>query len=57
MMISMGIVMIVFALSFASTSITPLIYPEFQKSMQILFWIFTVLTILGIGCSWKRRVS
>ena len=55
MMLSMGIVMIVFSFMLGSTSITPEMAPGFLASMQIIFLVFFVLTILGALISLDKK--
>ncbi len=47
MMISMGIMMIIFSLFIGQAEITPERYPQFLNSVRTGFIIFTVLSILG----------
>jgi hypothetical protein len=53
-MLSMGIVMLIFAVTMGSTRITPEFYPAFLKSMQIAFAIFSVLSAIGVFASLAR---
>ncbi|HPM61861.1 MAG TPA: MFS transporter, partial [Methanoregulaceae archaeon] len=55
MMLSMGIVMIVFSMLLGSTSITPELSQGFLASMQIIFVVFFVLTILGALISLDKK--
>ncbi len=55
MMLSMGIVMIVFSMLLGSTSITPEMSQGFLASMQIIFVVFFVLTILGALISLDKK--
>ena len=55
MMLSMGIVMIVFSFMLGSTSITPEMSPGFLTSMQLIFLVFFVLTILGALISLDKK--
>ena len=53
-MLSMGIVMLIFAVTMGSTRITPEYYPAFLRSMQIAFVIFSVLSAIGVFASLAR---
>lgn len=53
-MLSMGIVMLIFAVTMGNTRITPEYYPAFLQSMQIAFMIFSVLCVIGIFASLAR---
>jgi len=55
MMLSMGIVMIVFSILLGSTSINPEMSQGFLASMQIIFLVFFVLTILGALISLDKK--
>lgn len=55
MLVSMGMVMVVFTVSMGTTAITPPVYHLFLESMEIVFGIFFVLTLLGIVFSLVRR--
>jgi hypothetical protein len=55
MMVSMGMVLVVFAVIMGSTAVTPAIFPEFLQSMQLLFLVFFALTVLGVFLSLQRR--
>jgi MFS family permease len=59
MMLSMGIVMIIFALLLGSSAITPEVSDGFLASMHLIFLIFFILTILGavISLDKKSRLS
>jgi len=57
MMISMGIVMIFFALVLGNTSITPEVSTGFLASMHLIFLVFFVLTILGAIVSLDKKFS
>ncbi len=48
MMLSMGIVMILFSVYIGDSEITPAYYPHFLKSVSVGFIIFTVLCIGGL---------
>ena len=43
MMLSMGAVLVVFALIMGSTAVTPTIFPEFLKSLHLIFLAFRYL--------------
>jgi EmrB/QacA subfamily drug resistance transporter len=47
MMMSMGIMMVLFSIYVGSSEITREVYPEFLKSMRVGFIIFTVIAALG----------
>jgi EmrB/QacA subfamily drug resistance transporter len=53
-MLSMGVVMLVFALIFGSVKITPEYYPYLVKSARIIFIIFAVFSFGGIFASLAR---
>jgi MFS family permease len=57
MMLSMGIVMIVFALLIGSAAITPEVAAGFLASMHLIFLVFFVLTILGAIVSLGKKVG
>jgi len=48
MMVSMGIMMIIFSLFIGQAEITPERYPQFLTSVRTGFIIFTVLSVLGL---------
>lgn len=52
--LSMGIVMLIFAVYIGGTQITPDVYPLFLKSARVAFIIFTCLCFLGIFASLAR---
>ena len=54
MMFSMGITMVIFALYIGRVEITPQSYPQFLKSVKVIFMIFTVLSFGGIFASLAR---
>ena len=55
MMVSMGIMMILFSLYMGQTEITPAYYPEFLSSVRTGFIIFTIFSILGLLCQLLAR--
>jgi MFS family permease len=55
MMVSMGIMMILFSTYIGQTEITPAYYPQFLTSMRTGFIIFTVLSVLGLLCQLVAR--
>ena len=55
MMLSMGIVMIVFALYLGTSAITPAISAGFLASMHLVLLVFFVMTILGAIISLDRK--
>ncbi len=50
MMVSMGIMMILFSLYIGQTEITPERYPQFLESLRTGFIIFTVISVFGLLC-------
>ena len=54
MMLSMGMVMLIFALYIGRTQITPSNYPLFIKSVKAAFLIFSALCLAGIFASLSR---
>ncbi len=50
MMVSMGIVMILFSLYIGGAQITPARYPDFLASVRTGFIIFTALSLVGLFC-------
>jgi len=55
MMVSMGIMMILFSLYIGQAEITPEYYPQFLTSVRTGFIIFTVVSILGLLCQLVAR--
>ncbi|MGQ9664751.1 MAG: MFS transporter [bacterium] len=55
-MSSMGMVMLIFSLTLGRVKITPEFYPVFLNAMKISFIVFTILCIIGIFASLKRRI-
>jgi MFS family permease len=55
MMVSMGIMMILFSLYIGQTEITPAYYPQFLTSVRTGFIIFTVVSIFGLLCQLVAR--
>ncbi|HOQ33210.1 MAG TPA: MFS transporter [Candidatus Hydrogenedens sp.] len=53
-MMSMGVIMLIFAIQIGKVQITPEHYPSFLNSMKTLFTIFTILCFLGIYTSLAR---
>lgn len=53
-MLSMGIVMVIFAVTMGNTRITPEYYAAFLQSMQIAFIIFSILCVIGVFASLAR---
>ena len=53
-MMSMGIVMLIFAVIIGNVQITPEYYPMFLQSMRISFIVFAVLCVLGVFASLAR---
>jgi EmrB/QacA subfamily drug resistance transporter len=54
MMFSMGITMVIFALHIGRVEIAPPNYPQFLKSVQVIFTVFTILSFGGIFASLAR---
>jgi MFS family permease len=57
MMVSMGIMMILFSLIIGQAEITPVYYPQFLTSARTGFIIFTVVSIFGLLCQLLARGS
>jgi len=55
MMLSMGAVLVVFAVIMGSTTVTPAIFPEFLVSVRLIFLAFTVLSVFGVILSLRRN--
>ncbi|MBA7686743.1 Riboflavin transporter RibZ [subsurface metagenome] len=55
MMVSMGIMMILFSLYIGQAEITPEYYPQFLTSVRTGFIIFTVVSIFGLLCQMVAR--
>jgi MFS family permease len=55
MMVSMGIMMILFSLHIGQAEITPAYYPQFLASVRTGFIIFTVVCICGLLCQLAAR--
>jgi MFS family permease len=53
-MLSMGVVMMLFSFIIGRAEITPEYYPEFIRSLQYAFVLFTILCLIGIAASLKR---
>ena len=53
-MMSMGIVMLIFAVMIGNVQITPEYYPMFLQSMQLAFIVFAILCVLGVFASLAR---
>jgi len=53
-MLSMGIVMLIFAVTIGNVQITPEYYPMFLQSMQIAFIVFSALCVFGVFASLAR---
>jgi hypothetical protein len=51
----MGITMVIFALYLGRVEITPRCYPQFLKSVKVIFTIFTILSFGGIFASLVRE--
>jgi len=46
---------VVFAVIMGSTVVTPAIFPEFLASVNLIFLIFAVLSILGVFLSLRKN--
>jgi len=57
MMLSMGAVLVVFAVIMGSTVVTPAIFPEFLLSLQLVFFALAVLSVFGVVLSLRRGKS
>jgi EmrB/QacA subfamily drug resistance transporter len=55
MMVSMGIIMILFSLYIGQTEIKPDNYPQFLESLRTGFIIFTALSVCGLICQFIAR--
>nr|WP_284738386.1 MFS transporter [Methanoculleus sp. CWC-02] len=55
MMLSMGAVLVVFAVIMGSTTVTPAIFPEFLVSVRLIFLAFAVLSVFGVSLSLRRN--
>lgn len=55
-MSSMGMVMLIFSLTLGRVKITPESYPKFLYAAKLSFIVFTILCIIGISASLKRRL-
>jgi MFS family permease len=55
MMVSMGIMMILFSLYIGQAEITPVYYPQFLTSVRTGFIIFTVVSVFGLLCQLIAR--
>jgi EmrB/QacA subfamily drug resistance transporter len=55
MMLSMGAVLVVFAFIMGSTAVTPAIFPEFLRSVHLIFLAFGVLSVFGVILSLRRN--
>jgi EmrB/QacA subfamily drug resistance transporter len=53
-MLSMGIVMVIFAVTMGNTRIAPEYYPAFLQSMRVAFMIFSILCVVGVFASLAR---
>ena len=55
MMLSMGAVLVVFAIIMGAPAVTPAIYPEFLLSVRLIFLAFAVLSAIGVFLSLYRN--
>ncbi len=54
MMLSMGAVLVVFAVIMGSTAVTPAIFSEFLRSIRLIFLAFGILSAIGVVLSLLR---
>ena len=57
MVLSMGIVMLLFALYMGTVQITPEYHQQFLQSIKVTFIIFSALSLLGVAASMARGTS
>ena len=55
MLLSMGIIMVLFSIYMGQAEITPDLYPEFLTSMRAGFIIFTIICLVGIIVQFAAR--
>jgi hypothetical protein len=55
MTLTMGVVMVAFAVFLGENPIEPSLYPEFLSALHLIFGIFLVLSLSGAALSWRRR--
>ena len=53
-MLSLAIVMLVFSSIIGTVQITPAVYPQLQRSVNVAFAVFFVIGIIGIFASYAR---
>ncbi|MEI6294013.1 MAG: MFS transporter [Methanomicrobiales archaeon] len=53
-MLSLAIAMLVFSAIIGSVPISPAVFPELQKSVNIAFTVFFILGLIGIAASYAR---
>lgn len=53
-MMSMGVTLMVFFFLLGDSPLTPQVFPDFLKGLRILFWVFSVLNLLGVFASLAR---
>jgi len=53
-MLSLAIAMLVFSAVIGTVPISPAVYPQLQQSVNIAFFIFAVLSLVGIWASYTR---
>jgi len=53
-MVSMGIVLLIFALTMGRAQITPEHFPKYIQSMQVAFLVFSLFCAVGVYASLKR---
>jgi MFS family permease len=57
MMLSMGAVLVVFAVVMGSTVVTPETFPDFLLSLRLIFLALAVLSVFGVVLSLRRNKS
>ena len=55
MMLSMGAVLVVFAVIMGATAVTPAIFPEFLQSVHLIFFAFGIFSAFGVILSLLRN--
>ncbi|MCL5942221.1 MAG: hypothetical protein M1325_01630, partial [Actinobacteria bacterium] len=53
-MLSMGIALLVFAVTLGSARVTPAVHAEFVTAVRVAFAIFTALCLAGVAASLAR---
>lgn len=52
--LSMGVVMMALALLLGGQPVGPTTYPQFMRALQVVFWVFSALGVLGVMASLAR---